>query len=358
MITSWPHNRSPIVSVTVKVNHAPTAQNASFHVQKDGSVRIDFDCLVADQDDDALTLSLTNPSKGTLTQRPFVGLLLLVGRGSDPVQGKIGQNDPNGSPADGLVDGTLTGEFLEEFVLASRESIRAKFANQYSGDALYRKMLDEVLAKVDDTIASETSCFIAGTSVLTEAGEVPIESIKPGDMVLSRPEEGGELAYRPVVRTVKHSNKVIVAITYVDPNEPDAEIPTFATDNHPFWVEGRGWVAAGAVRPGYELQGTDGRKIVVSAVSPVHRTETPGVGWYQLAPNYDVLGNDVDFNGPTWRLVKSHTSRPYEEFVDGPLLGVDVYNFEVDGFHTYYVGPAGVWVHNADCAFKLSRYAR
>jgi hypothetical protein len=26
-----------------------------------------------------------------------------------------------------------------------------------------------------------------------------------------------------------------------------------------------------------------------------------------------------------------------------------VHNFEVDGFHTYYVGDAGVWVHNADC---------
>lgn|GEM_PF-1546903 len=258
------------------------------------------------------------------------------------------------SGANGLVDGTLTGEFLEEFVLASREGIRAKFADQYSGDALYRKMLDEVLAKVDDTIASETSCFIAGTPVWTEAGEVPIESIKPGDMVLSRPEEGGELAYRPVVRTVTHTNKVIVAVTYVDPEKPDRKSLNFATDNHPFWVEGRGWVAAGAMRPGYELQGTDGRKIVVSAISPVYRTETPGVGWYQLDPNYGALGNDVDFNGPTWRLVKSRTSRPNEEFVDGPFLGVNVYNFEVDGFHTYYVGSSGVWVHNANCAFKLT----
>jgi hypothetical protein len=26
-----------------------------------------------------------------------------------------------------------------------------------------------------------------------------------------------------------------------------------------------------------------------------------------------------------------------------------VYNIEVDGFHTYYVGNMGVWVHNASC---------
>ena len=26
-----------------------------------------------------------------------------------------------------------------------------------------------------------------------------------------------------------------------------------------------------------------------------------------------------------------------------------VYNFEVEGFHTYHVGELGVWVHNANC---------
>jgi VCBS repeat-containing protein len=58
-----------MVSIAVqKINHAPTAQNASFQVQKDGSVRIDFDCLVDDPDGDALTLSLGNPSKGSLTR--------------------------------------------------------------------------------------------------------------------------------------------------------------------------------------------------------------------------------------------------------------------------------------------------
>ncbi|KAB7772250.1 polymorphic toxin-type HINT domain-containing protein [Xanthomonas maliensis] len=252
----------------------------------------------------------------------------------------------------GLVDSTLSGEFLEDFVLASRESIRATFANQFSGDALYRKMLDEVLTKVDATIASETSCFIAGTSVWTEAGEIAIELIKEGDKVLSQPEEGGELAYRSVVRTIKHSNKVIVGIFYVDPNRPQATIPTFATEDHPFWVEGRGWVAAGALRPGYELQGSDGSKLRVTLVSPVYRTETPDVGWCPRTATSQ-LGNDFDSNGPSLRLVKSRTYRPTEKFIEGPVLGVDVYNLEVDGFHTYYVGKAGVWVHNANCNFRL-----
>ncbi|WP_157004322.1 hypothetical protein [Xanthomonas pisi] len=195
----------------------------------------------------------------------FVGIGELVGRGRDPVQGKIGRNDPNGSAADtidmnspnsnsgtgtiidntlpyirpgskvivagkvaftapkagslvlsdastwfsqqiarlpemidtslpvaaqfeqayqlrqmlrasganSLVDSTLRGEFLEEFVLASRENIRAEFSDKLSGDPLYRKMLAEVLTKVDDTIASEPSCFIAGTFVWTPIGRRP-----------------------------------------------------------------------------------------------------------------------------------------------------------------------------------------
>jgi hypothetical protein len=50
------------------VNHAPTARDASFQVQKDGSVRIDFGCLIDDVDGDCLTLSLGRASHGTLSR--------------------------------------------------------------------------------------------------------------------------------------------------------------------------------------------------------------------------------------------------------------------------------------------------
>ena len=50
------------------VNHAPTARNASFQVQKDGSVRIDFGCLIDDVDDDCLTLSLGKAAHGSLSR--------------------------------------------------------------------------------------------------------------------------------------------------------------------------------------------------------------------------------------------------------------------------------------------------
>ena len=36
----------------------------------------------------------------------------------------------------------------------------------------------------------------------------------------------------------------------------------------------------------------------------------------------------------------------YIELTDEP---VSVYNFQVEDFHTYFVGNCGVWVHNAEC---------
>ncbi|RYZ76677.1 MAG: hypothetical protein EOP04_31775, partial [Proteobacteria bacterium] len=33
------------------------------------------------------------------------------------------------------------------------------------------------------------------------------------------------------------------------------------------------------------------------------------------------------------------------------------YNFEVDGFHTYFVDAKGIWVHNGDCLTGSSKLA-
>jgi VCBS repeat-containing protein len=57
------------VTITVKpVNDAPVASNASYTVKKDGSIKIDLRSLASDVDGDCLTITLTNPAKGTLTK--------------------------------------------------------------------------------------------------------------------------------------------------------------------------------------------------------------------------------------------------------------------------------------------------
>ena len=34
---------------------------------------------------------------------------------------------------------------------------------------------------------------------------------------------------------------------------------------------------------------------------------------------------------------------------------VDVYNFHVEDYHTYFVGESAVWVHNSECKVSTSR---
>ena len=74
------------------------------------------------------------------------------------------------------------------------------------------------------------------------------------------------------------------------------------TDNHPFYVQGRGFINAGNLLVGDKL--------------------------------ISVNGEDL--------FVKKH----YIEETDVP---VDVYNFQVEDHHTYFVGESAVWVHNDMC---------
>jgi hypothetical protein len=80
------------------------------------------------------------------------------------------------------------------------------------------------------------------------------------------------------------------------------------TDNHPFWVEGKGWIFADELEVGDKLQKADGSNLTIDKV----------------------------------------------EFVklDKP---VTVYNFTVADFHTYYVTDIGIWVHNTNCGLTGSK---
>jgi len=84
---------------------------------------------------------------------------------------------------------------------------------------------------------ADHSCFIAGTPVLTAAGERPIETIRPGDRVLTRDgwkpaEASGLTGTSEKVHRVELSNGQ--AFT--------------GTGNHPIWVAGKGWIRLDALR--------------------------------------------------------------------------------------------------------------
>lgn len=82
-------------------------------------------------------------------------------------------------------------------------------------------------------------CHPAGTLVTARRGDVPIETIRPGDEALTR------AGYRPVVAWAKTNETGVVG------EVPVADGLTLrSTANHPYWVDGRGWTRADHLRPG------------------------------------------------------------------------------------------------------------
>ncbi len=133
--------------------------------------------------------------------------------------------------------------------------------------------------------------------VVTAAGLVAIENIQPGDMVLAANEETGEYAYKEVVRTFVNTTEEITHVTISDSEGVQEVIDS--TPQHPFYVEGKGWVEASALHAGMTIWFANGTKGTVADIS--------------------------------------------NEGLEEP---VTVYNFEVADFHTYFVGESGALVHN------------
>ena len=137
-------------------------------------------------------------------------------------------------------------------------------------------------------------CFVAGTLVTTEDGQEPIEEIEVGDKVLSEDETTGEVAVKTVTETYINETDELIHIGV------NGETIS-ATPTHPFYVDKLGWTLARSLRAGDVLVLSNGELVTVE--------------WVQ------------------------------HEILESPIK---VYNFEVEDFHTYFVGECGVLVHN-DC---------
>lgn len=123
----------------------------------------------------------------------------------------------------------------------------------------------------------------------------PIQEVKVGDWVWAR-DPGGPVK-RQVSRLFRHSDKAVLRVRYARDNGEVHD--TVATTEHPFWVQGKGWVAAQQLQLGDPL-------LMLGAGPHPRVTEISG---------YDARA--------------------------------EVFNFEVEGSHNYFVGRLGVFVHNA-----------
>ncbi|QDH21831.1 hypothetical protein FFV09_13840 [Saccharibacillus brassicae] len=101
-------------------------------------------------------------------------------------------------------------------------------------------------------VRSEVAFDISGTKVQTDEEEKNIEDIEVGDKVLSKDENNpdGELAYKEVTALYRNQRDDIIKLQV-------GEQVIETTDNHPFWVEGKGWVFADELQVGDKLQKAD-----------------------------------------------------------------------------------------------------
>jgi hypothetical protein len=94
-------------------------------------------------------------------------------------------------------------------------------------------------------------CLAAGTIVLTNRGDVAIEQIHVGDLVLAQDVESGELTFKPVLET---SIRPVDGLLRIEHEKGSFR----CSGGHPFWVSGEGWVNARHLKSGMELHTLDG----------------------------------------------------------------------------------------------------
>ncbi len=170
------------------------------------------------------------------------------------------------------------------------ESLNA-FMKAYDDDDVGAMIMAGIDIALDVITIFAPACFDGDTLVAAEDGFKRIDEIQVGDRVWSYNVETGEKKLKEVKQVfVEESNEILHLET--------TKGRINATTNHPLYVTGKGWVAAGDLVVDNEIHTLDGTTGTVTG----------------------------------FRLEKT----------DQPVL---VYNLEVEDFQSYFVG-GGVLVHN------------
>ena len=119
---------------------------------------------------------------------------------------------------------------------------------------------NERTRRTSTSVPPSCECFVAGTIVYTKQGNVAIETIQPGDFVLSCEPETGELAFCMVREVTRRAPSPMLTIHAEDE-------PMTATVGHPFWVEAQGWRMAKQLKVGDSLMAY-GRSVTVTKIEP------------------------------------------------------------------------------------------
>jgi hypothetical protein len=208
------------------------------------------------------------------------GMLLSVANGAVSVVGMVG-----------ICESHMAVQLLTKALAAYGVKENADVFLKAAKDGDVGGMLVSGLNIAMDIITIFAACFDGDTPVATETGFKRIDEIQVGDMVWSYNVETREKSLKEVKQVfVKESDELL----HLETTEGEID----ATTNHPFYVTGKGWVAAGDLVIGDEVHTLDGDTSTVMCLK--------------------------------------------FEKLDKPI---PVYKLEVADFHSYFVGD-GVLVHN------------
>ena len=151
---------------------------------------------------------------------------------------------------------------------------------------------DIIYSQSNKKCSTESSCFVAGTKVLTENGYKSIEKIKPGEFVYAMNEENNSYELKEVLHKFESFASEIYEIKVAD-----HLIRT--TARHEFYIIDKGWVRAKDLKVGDKISSKDESDTTITKI--------------EIKPQ------------------KEKTS---------------VYNMEVEGHHNYLITEDNLLVHN------------
>lgn len=207
--------------------------------------------------------------------------------------GKVGKLASN---LTGFV-GRITTSFVEN---------SAEYFAKHNGSSPFRKSFGKGFAAVGEwagkrkTTITGCGCFVASTMVWTPNGMAAIDTLVPGDAVVTFNEQSQQYETQQITGTIEFSQAALCEVATISTDGTQRVLQT--TDEHPFWTS-RGWVRADSLVAGDQLK---------------TMTETVSVLSVRLTSE----------------------RRP-------------VFNLEVAGNRNFLVGPDGALVHNCDIGRSL-----
>ncbi|WP_157683578.1 polymorphic toxin-type HINT domain-containing protein [Microlunatus soli] len=224
-----------------------------------------------------------------------VGAMRAAGKAGLNCMGKSMVTGAAAGAADGGVNGGLT------YATSGQPLTPGGFVKATAGGAAFGGVTGGAAGGVMSKVG-RGACFVAGTQVLMGDGsEKNIEDVQIGDEVTAADPETGET----------HARRVID--TYVHENIPTYDVETTAgtvtsTEEHPFYVQGKGWIPVRDLQPGDRLVDPKGSEVDVVAVTATGETATV----YNF--NVDELHSYHVQAGETW--VRVHNDCGPEDYVD------------------------------------------